>query len=397
MKAGKSFGFKTVIALGREDPSLGPEYPVPSSLSFALLPPPVPPQFRGQDEDNVKPADNDETKEIRRAVSPARTAQCVISELKNRFVTLLLPIKLARHSQRLFESQMNLNDVELIQVHDFFMLFAGTRIKRLTGARLIYDAHELESRTTGLSALGGFFVSWWERVLWRSVDGFITVSEGIRQHYLARHRNVPSAVILNSPEFSPSHTGKAPQFGSVRERLNLDADQTLFVYLGALSEGRGIETTVETFRSLPTHLHCVFIGEGDLEAYLTHQAKQARNIHILPPVPHNEVVPFISSADFGLCLIEPVSLSYSFALPNKLFECLFAGLPVLGSDLPEIRRVIEEHSAGVVTSLHSEEIRTAALELAQTPQKIDSSTLSALSWESQVAKLHFLYGTLRSP
>ena len=74
----------------------------------------------------------------------------------------------------------------------------------------------------------------------------------------------------------------------------------------------------------------------------------ADRVVLAPPVPTGEVVRWAAGADVGLALIQNVSLSYFLSLPNKLFEYVAAGLPVVASDFPDLRRVVEERGLGTV-------------------------------------------------
>ncbi|MBN1447376.1 MAG: glycosyltransferase, partial [Bacteroidetes bacterium] len=76
----------------------------------------------------------------------------------------------------------------------------------------------------------------------------------------------------------------------------------------------------------------------------------ADRVHVLPAVPSEELQQWTASADIGLCMIENLGSSYFLSLPNKLFEYIAAGLPVVGSDFPEIGRVLRESGSGVAVA-----------------------------------------------
>ena len=69
-------------------------------------------------------------------------------------------------------------------------------------------------------------------------------------------------------------------------------------------------------------------------------------IHFLGAVNHNELLTYTASADIGLALIENISISYYYALPNKLFEYIMAGVPILSSNLPQMKKVIDDYQVG---------------------------------------------------
>jgi glycosyltransferase involved in cell wall biosynthesis len=99
----------------------------------------------------------------------------------------------------------------------------------------------------------------------------------------------------------------------------------------------------------------------------------------------------VQSADFGLCLIQNVSLSDYYCLPNKLFEYCFAGVPVLASDLPDVRAVLEEFNIGECCDLDANSIKRVILELESSKKHFQFADLTPLSWQIQEQRLINLY------
>src|SRR5690606_34620878 len=96
----------------------------------------------------------------------------------------------------------------------------------------------------------------------------------------------------------------------------------VYLYLGVLIRGRGIEIILDAFRSASDRHHVVFVGFGEYETQLSNESKQYDNIHYLPGVGPERILQLTSGADVGLSLIENTSLSYYYCLPNKVFEYL---------------------------------------------------------------------------
>lgn len=332
---------------------------------------------------------NEMRKDSRNELSFARRA---INWLKVRvgYAGLWFPIAYRRMLKNVLESGELCREVALIHVHDFTALRAGIMLKARTGAKLIYDAHELESGTNGLRRLDSFLIGHGERKLWKHIDGFITVSESIKDHYFSRHEAVPFELVLNSPN-SRGKFLKSAELGTIRKETGTPPNKKLFVYLGHLVAGRGIELILEVFDSLPDDFCVAFLGTGDLEDRIRASSLFGSRVHLVEPVNHDLVIQFISDADAGLCLIEPVSLSDCYSLPNKLFECLFAGLPVVASRLPEIESVFERYQVGLLTSLDVEEIRNAIIQVAIGNFTINQSAMKELSWETQSERVRSLY------
>lgn len=236
------------------------------------------------------------------------------------------------------------NRTAVIYCNDEICLLAAVLLAKVTRAKIIYDAHELEHDKNGQSAFERRATFWWEKLFWPSIAYFITVSEAIRLHYLKQLGPKPSDVVLNSPAIS-SWPQKSSTDG-VRNVLGLGSEDLILIYVGFFSEGRGIRTILGCAEQLPKDCHLVFLGEGDLKPEIDSHSEKFENVHVIGPIQPGSVVNFISSADIGLCLIEPVSLSDTFALPNKFFEYAFAGLPILYSDLPEMSRVAQTYNLG---------------------------------------------------
>jgi glycosyltransferase involved in cell wall biosynthesis len=207
---------------------------------------------------------------------------------------------------------------------------------------------------------------------------------------------------MNSPEVDSSyHPKDNGMHGRGRryfhEYYQISEEKLVFVYLGLLANGRGIEMVLEAFAQPNIKSHIVFVGYGDLKNKIDEYSKKYQNIHRHPPVPHEQVVGLVNNADVGLCFVENVSLSDYYCLPNKLFEYAFAGLPVLASDFPDISKVVADYSLGICSDLKFETIaRVIGAQESTFSLKVDAD-LTELSWPIQAKRLvseyqEMLYG-----
>lgn len=125
------------------------------------------------------------------------------------------------------------------------------------------------------------------------------------------------------------------------------------MYHGAVVPGRGIEKCLEVLK-YDEELYLVILGDALSVAYKEKLKKVSvelgvdNRILFTSSVPAEELWKYIGAADNSMVLIEPVVRSYYYALPNKLFEGIQAGTPVIGSDLPEIRRIVKKYDIGEV-------------------------------------------------
>ena len=280
---------------------------------------------------------------------------------------------------------------KVIHCNDWFVLPIAATIKFLTNSKLIYDAHELESQTTNDPNFPSVFIERLERFLWPYIDYLTTVSSSIQNWYHDEMGFKPSEVILNSPAFKPENVAGTTHVDRsyFRKKYGLSDSTIVYLYIGMLSVGRGIEVILDTFDSTKTNSAVVFMGYGNYRGRIEKQGLKSKNVFVHDRVPHSEVVRIASNADFGLCLIENVSLSDYFCIPNKLLEYAFSGIPVVASMLPEIKRVVDEYHLGQCFDNSVEQLMEVLLmnEKSARVRRSRDKDLFPLSWEAQAIKL----------
>lgn len=284
----------------------------------------------------------------------------------------------------------------IIHCHDTLVLPLGVLVKLFTGSKLIYDAHELESNRNGLSNTLGKMTFFVEKLLWRFIDKIIVVSPSISDWYQKNIGIKSTEIIMNSPILSENNFDIKNDKLYFRNKFNIPDSSKIFLYIGILSEGRGIDLLIEAFKKIDLSSHLIFLGYGEFKNRLVELSKEHDNIHVHDAVPHNEVVSIAKSADVGLCFIQNVSLSDYYCLPNKLFEYAFAEIPVLASNFPDISMVVEKYNIGKCSDLNSESIYNAIKEFEQIEElpRINASDLYDLSWSAQEEKLVKMYKDL---
>lgn len=207
-------------------------------------------------------------------------------------------------------------------------------------SKLIYDTHELETETNGLKWLKKIIYKVIEYLFINNANIIVVVSEGIAKWYQTNYKIQKPSVIENVPIRQEIDLFDKKM---LKNRLGLNQEDILFIYQGNLSKGRGIEELLNIF-SKEKSKYIVFIGNGPLE-YLV-KSNNSPNIFHINSVPMVDLIKFSIGADVGVSLTENTSLSYFYSLPNKIFEYLIAGLPIIISDLPEQKAILKKYSCG---------------------------------------------------
>jgi glycosyltransferase involved in cell wall biosynthesis len=241
---------------------------------------------------------------------------------------------------------------------DIYTLRAADAAARKYSGRLVFDSRELYSHTAG--TVGKPWSRWyWQRVERRYLPRahlVFTVSDSIAD-YLARHYGIERPHVIHNV---PSFRQVVPE-GRLRRMAGVAADVPLILHQGNLQRHRGCHLLVDAMHDIDDAA-LVFLGKGALRAEIEQLAHPLTDrIHFIDPVAPDDLLPLTADADIGVTLLEDTCLNHRFALPNKLFEYLMAGVPVLSSDLPEIRRVVNGHGVGVCVDPSDRDLLLASL------------------------------------
>ena len=262
--------------------------------------------------------------------------------------------KLKTYLKYIKESVSYCKNFDILHCNDLNTLPIGFIIKKFFNkdVKIVYDAHEYETEINGLSGIQKTITKKLEKLLIKYADKVICVSNAIADEYVKLYDIEKPALVLNTP-----HYKEIEKKDIFRETLNISKDKTIFLYQGGLSSGRGIEILLDTFKQLlsknqelktKNYPVIVFMGYGPLEELVQSIAQEYKNIYFHKAVSPDVLLDYTSSADFGISTIEDSCLSYRYCLPNKMFEYLMAELPVIVSNLYEMKRLVENNKIGVV-------------------------------------------------
>lgn len=283
--------------------------------------------------------------------------------------------------------------VAVIHCHSLLPLLLACVLKATTGARLVYDAHELETETSGLRGLRKHLARWLERKLIRRVDATLVVSPSIQNWYETTYPGLRVELVRNVP-YSPPELRPYPW----KQELGIPDSSVLFLYLGGLVEGRGIHTMLGAFARPGCKQHILFLGSGSLSTEIQRVAASTPNIHFHASVPMDQVIHRAAGADVGICLTEDTCLSHRYSLPNKLFETLQAGLPVITADLPDQTALLSGHNAGWTCAVDADALHARITGISNQDVEDRRAGVQALktqlSWPAEATKLVSLYEDL---
>lgn len=304
------------------------------------------------------------------------------------------PIQILKYIEFIIRAYKLAKGSDICHCHDLNALPIGALVKWFGKGKvkLVYDAHEYETHKNGVTGWMQKASMFLERRLIKHADKVITVSDTIAEEYQRLYGIEKPAVILNTP---PKQ--KVEKKDLFRAEFNIDSDKTIFLYQGGLSAGRGIEQIIEAFQKIDdASAVVVFMGYGPLEQMISDVANTNANIFYKPAVSPDVILDYTASADIGISLIQDICLSYRYCLPNKLFEYIMAGLPVVVSDLPEMKKIVETNGIGAtvkdddVTSFIDAISKARRLDMAEMAEKMDSLS-NLYNWEVQEEKLLGLY------
>ena len=285
---------------------------------------------------------------------------------------------------------LHCNDLNTLPIAFIVKKFYNKDIK------VVYDAHEYETQMNQLNKITKPIAKFSERFLIKYANRVITVSDSIANEYVRLYRIKKPTLVLNTPPYK-----EVEKKDIFRQKFNISKEHTIFLYQGGLGKGRGIEILLDTFKSFKdSRSVIVFMGYGEFEDTIKKEAKEHRNIYFHEAVSPDILLDYTSSADFGISTIEDICLSYRYSLPNKIFEYIMAEVPVIVSNLPEMKRVIKDNKIGVVAKENSvkglKEAVKEALKLDKDKLKNNLKKAKKIyNWENQEKTLLEIYKGLK--
>ncbi|MDR0834944.1 MAG: glycosyltransferase [Candidatus Symbiothrix sp.] len=267
-------------------------------------------------------------------------------------------IKLCFNKGPLFYAEYNLRlffyllfaESDLIYANDLDTLLAAFWAAKLRKKKLIYDSHEYFTEVPELVSRPKTQRIWQkiEKFVFPKLDKIITVNQSIAKLYADQYHKEVQVVRNIPPTFIPERT-------KTRKELDLPEDKHILIIQGTgINIDRGAEEACLAMKYLKNCI-LLIIGSGDvfptLERMIAENQLQDK-ILIKPKMPVAELRQYTLNSDLGLAIDKNTNLNYLYSLPNKLFDYIHSEIPVLSSNLVEIKQIIDHYNIGYFIENH---------------------------------------------
>lgn len=303
---------------------------------------------------------------------------------------------------------------QIFHAHDLSgALPALIALRKSPDAVLLYDSHEVffeSGRWAKSSArIRRLLARWLEQPVLRRAAALIAVNPQVVEE-LEKRYEIPARRVVTYN--CPSLWNPDPHDTRLRQAIGVDATASVILYHGGFIAKRGLEELLIAIRDprLST-AHLAFLGYGPLEEMLRSAAAEpalAGRVHVLKAVSPEVLDQWVSGADVGMCTVLPSTLNHRISTPNKLFESIAAGVPVVGSDFSTMREILIDNAEGplgavcdptdpgAVAAAIDSILSLSAHERAALRRRCIKAATAKWNWEAQAEKLTDLYRAITS-
>lgn len=285
----------------------------------------------------------------------------------------------------------------IFHCNDLYTLPIGVTIKIFFNrkAKIVYDCHEHET-DAGIyinKPILKKIASIIEGLLIYHANEIITVSDSIANDYKTKYKISKPKLVLNCPYYI-----KSKHNNLLHKEFNISKDKKILLYQGEFTKHKisGVNLLIQTFSSskIPQKIVLVFIGYGDLFESMKRKNRK-NNIYFKNAVDINHYMKYLCSADYGIHILDNSCLNHEYALPNKIFEYTMANLPIIVSDLKEMKCFVIKHKTGVVLKKETTNSLIDSInDLVKIPKPIFEKINKIYCWEKQEKVLLDLYKQL---
>lgn len=297
---------------------------------------------------------------------------------------------------------------DVVYGHDFFMAFPGWLAARLSGARFVYDAHELIIPGS-LGRSGGQLLEriWYllERAVVGRAELVVTANEPraqkMAEHYMLERPPTPVRNLTPAPTSRLDDQAVRSRYPALLRRAQ---SECVCVYQGDVGMDRGLGVLLDAFDLLPTDYRLIVVGGGpDLENVRARSrlCARGRGIDVLGPVPREDLFDILRLCDVGVVTYSFVGFNNLYCAPNKVFEYAQAGIPIVATGQPSLMQLVSESGIGCIAGgggVPTPRQMANAIIHAQTGReqhvKAIESFLASNKWQFEAERLRGAVGTL---
>ncbi|MCD4828406.1 MAG: glycosyltransferase [Candidatus Cloacimonetes bacterium] len=276
---------------------------------------------------------------------------------------------------------------------------------RLRGIPFVYCANEYWRGTTNMTAYNSILFKallLLEGPAARRAYRSFTVCGSIADEMQQRYRIRKPLLVRNIPDTDYESGLGDSSVDRLRQAAGLDAGQKIALHVGGITSMRGLATTIRSVAMWNEDIFLVFLGDGYLKAELIELRNSLglqERVIFLDPVPQNEVLEVIKTADAGIVSFENTCRNYYYALPNKFFQQALMRIPLLTSAFPEMKPIVDEYRLGdTFDPTSAEDIADKVNRLIESGFAIDRADherfASDYSWRNEEARLLGIFTSL---
>ncbi|MCR9171464.1 MAG: glycosyltransferase [bacterium] len=285
---------------------------------------------------------------------------------------------------------------DLLVSNDLDTLLANHMAKKFKrNCRLVYDSHEYFTEVPELVNRPSVQRIWLgiEKWIFPQLEAVYTVNESIAKIYSDLYGKEIKVVRNISQRWQPENVKS-------KQELDIPENVPLIILQGAgINVDRGAEEAVEAMQEVDAVL--MIVGDGDVVAQLKERVKELQlesKVRFYGRRPYLEMMQFTYHADLGLTLDKDTNPNYKFSLPNKVFDYMHAGTPVVATNIIEVANVIKTHDIGVVLeTITPKTLAQALTEIINDPERLKrmksncAKAAQTENWENETAVLSEIY------
>lgn len=285
---------------------------------------------------------------------------------------------------------------DLLVSNDLDTLLPNYLISKLRNKNLVYDSHEYFTEVPELVNRPAVQKVWKRIEAWifPKLKDVFTVNDSIANLF-EKDYGIRPLVVRNIPL-----KREMPKLAT-RSELGLSENKKILILQGSgINVHRGSEEMLLAMKNIDNAI-LLIVGGGDVIDTLKDMAKDKLikdKVVFIPRQPYHKLIQYTAVADIGLTLDKDTNLNYRFSLPNKLFDYIHAGVPVITSDLPEIRKIVDEYKIGDYIPSHEPEAIAAKLtkaladkEMLVEWKKNLKFAAERLTWQNEEKNLKLVY------